>query len=150
MTPLKLIALDEEDLQVLSCHLQDAVLRVGDMAYLPSSNRFAAVLNRFDWEAAQQKKGENRRRRAALRFDRVFGAKLKGIDPRAADQVLSLLAIRFEEGEKPSGTIELAFSGDVTIRLEAECLEAELADLGPVWETANRPKHPEGDSEMES
>ena len=50
MKPLKLIALDEEDLAVVSSHLQDAVVRVGDMAYLPSKKRFAAVLNRFDWE----------------------------------------------------------------------------------------------------
>ena len=35
MPDLKLIALDAEDLGVISAHLQDAVLRVGDMVYLP-------------------------------------------------------------------------------------------------------------------
>ena len=76
MEPLKLIALDEEDLAVVSSLLQDAVIRVADMTYLPAQKRFAAVLNRFDWETAAQAKGgkDYRRRRTALRFDRVFAA----------------------------------------------------------------------------
>ncbi len=83
MTELKLIALDEEDLAVVSSLLQDAVVRVGDMTYLPSQKRFAAVLNRFDWEKAAKATGgkDYRRRRTALRFDRVFGAKLKNVKP---------------------------------------------------------------------
>ena len=82
MTPLKLLALDEEDLQVLSSHLQDAVVRVGDMAYLPSQKRFAAILNRFDWESASEKGAKDyRRRRTALRFDRVLRAQHKELRP---------------------------------------------------------------------
>jgi Protein of unknown function (DUF2948) len=146
MTPLKLLALDDDDLKIISCHLQDAVIRVGDMTFLPERKRFAAVLNRFDWECALESKSkDNRRRRAALRFDRVFGAQLKGVRPDQQDKVLSLLAIRFEPGELPSGVIELAFSGDVSIRLQAECIEAELRDLGPVWPTKHRPRHPDAD-----
>jgi hypothetical protein len=63
MNPLKLIALDEEDLAVLSSLLQDAVVRVADMTYLPGQKRFAAVLNRFDWEKAVSEGGKNYRRR---------------------------------------------------------------------------------------
>jgi hypothetical protein len=148
MTPLKLLALDDDDLQVISSHLQDAVVRVADMAYLPEQKRFAAVLNRFDWEAAQGAGGraENRRRRTALRFDRVFGAQTKGVPASKGDTVLSLLAIRFEPNEPPSGHVDLIFSGDISIRLEAECIEAELRDLGPAWQTRNRPSHPDGES----
>ena len=51
-TALKLVALDPEDLAVLSAHLQDAIAKVGDIAYLPKEKRFAMVLNRFDWTGA--------------------------------------------------------------------------------------------------
>ncbi|MGA7457780.1 MAG: DUF2948 family protein [Methyloceanibacter sp.] len=143
MKPLKLIALDEEDLAIVSSHLQDAVMRVGDMAYQPSKKRFAAVLNRFDWEAVQGGSGKDyKRRRSALRFERVFGAQLKNIKPSAEERVLSLLAVRFEPDEAPAGRVMLTFSGDASIQLKVECIEAELRDLGPAWSTRSKPEHP--------
>jgi len=143
MTPLKLLALDEEDLAVVSSHLQDAVVRVGDMAYVPSQKRFAALVNRFDWESAAGKDaGDYERRRTALRFDRVLRARHKDLRPEKPDRVLSLLAIQFEAGEAPGGKIMLFFSGDVLIQLEVECVEAELRDLGPSWSTRRKPQHP--------
>lgn len=142
MTPLKLLALDEEDLAVVSSHLQDAVVRVGDIAYLPSQKRFAAVLNRFDWESASKPGAKDfQRRRTALRFDRVLSAKHKDLRPDAKDRVLSLLAVSFEAGDAPSGQITLTFSGDISIELEVECLEAEMRDLGPAWSTRHKPEH---------
>ena len=83
MSPLKLIALDEADLEIVSSHLQDAVGRVGDMAYIPSKKRFAALLNRFDWERAESGNGRKdfRRRRAALRFERVLSARHRRVKP---------------------------------------------------------------------
>ena len=142
MTTLKLLALDDEDLQVVSSHLQDAVVRVGDMAYVPSQKRFAAILNRFDWASAETDDGRFRRRRTALRFDRVRRAKHKGLEPAKQDLVLSLLAIRFEEADAPSGSVVLFFSGGITIQLDVECIEAELRDLGPSWQTRHKPEHP--------
>ena len=143
MNPLKLIALDEEDLSVVSSLLQDAVIRVADMAYVPSQQRFAALVNRFDWEQALTgADGGYKRRRAALRFDRVRSAWLKHLKPRKSNRVLSLLAIGFEATEPPSGFVTLTFSGDVSIRLDVECIEAELRDLGPAWRTRHAPRHP--------
>lgn len=138
-TALKLVALDPEDLAVISTHLQDAVTKVADVAYLPREKRFAMVLNRFDWAG-----GENDvpvRRRAGVHFDRVLTAKLRGIDPGANDTILNLLAVEFEEGDAPSGIVTLFFSGDAAIRLEVECLEAALSDLGPSWPAQKRPCH---------
>ena len=146
--PLRLIALDTEDLQVLSAHLQDAVLRVGDMAYVPAQKKFAAVANRFDWERAVDGAGKSKdyaRRRVALRFDRVLGAQVQNIRLAAEDQVLELLAIRFEEGEAPEGYVTLVFAGDGAVRLHVECIEAELRDLGPSWQTRRKPEHGEDD-----
>jgi hypothetical protein len=143
MSRLKLIALDEEDLAIVSSHLQDAVVRVEDIAYLPSRKRFAALLNRFDWEKAAENGGRDyQRRRTALRFDRVLKGRLKNIKPKAGDRVLSLLAIAFEPKEPPGGNVVLTFSGDASILLEVECIEAELKDLGPAWATRVKPKHP--------
>jgi hypothetical protein len=147
MNPLKLIALDEEDLAVVSSHLQDAVVRVGDLAYLPSQKRFAAVLNRFDWEKASERGNEYRRRRTALRFDRVFGAQLRNLKQGKSDRILSLLAVHFEADDPPGGHVTLTFSGDASIQLQVECIEAELTDLGPEWRTRLKPEHPGGGGE---
>ena len=95
MAELKLIALDADDLAVLSAHLQDAVLRVADIAYLPKEQRFAAVGNRFDWMTAAGLGEGYARRRAAVRFERVLGAQVQAIDLKNKGAVLSLLAITF-------------------------------------------------------
>jgi hypothetical protein len=146
MKHLKLIALDPEDLKVLSSHLQDAVVRVGDMAYLKAEMRFAAIANRFDWEqAARVDDATYRRRRSGLRFERVRSAKLQGIDLAQKDAVLELLAVTFEPGEEPSGVLTLLFSGGGAIRLEVECIEAELRDLGAAWRTRLKPEHASDD-----
>jgi len=148
MDELKLIALDSEDLAVLSAHLQDAVVRVGDLAYLRGERRFAAVLNRFDWPTTMPKgrrRAENLRRRSGLRFERVLGAQLQGIDLNAKDAVLNLLAIHYEPSgeDDPQGHITLLFSGGSAVRLHVECIEAELKDLGAAWRAKQRPQHPE-------
>jgi hypothetical protein len=142
MNDLKLIALDPEDLKVLSCHLQDAVIRGGDMAYLKTEMRFAAIANRFDWEQAEKLDDATyRRRRAGLRFERVTAAKVHGIDLKQHGGVLELLALTFESGEEPSGAVTLLFAGGGAIRLEVECIEAELRDLGAAWSTRRKPEH---------
>lgn len=142
MDDLKLIALDEEDLRVLSSHLQDAVIRVGDMVYLKPEMRFAAIANRFDWEQAAKEPGRAyQRRRSGVRFERVRSAQVQGIDLKHKDTVLELLAVTFEPGEEPSGTLKLLFAGGGAIRLEVECIEAELRDLGAAWSTRRKPTH---------
>ena len=148
MTDLKLIALDAEDLSILSAHLQDAVLKISDMTYLPREQRFAAVLNRFDWAATipvGKRKPRRQRRRTALRLERVNGAQLLGIDMKAQDRVLSLLAIQFESSTFSAGAVTLHFADGAAIRLDVECIEAELRDLGAVWSARSTPDHATGD-----
>jgi len=151
MPDLKLIALDADDLAVISAHLQDAVLKIGDLAFLPREKKFAAVANRFDWMDAIGKDGAKdngydkryARRRAALRFERVLSAQVQGLDLKSKSAVAELLAIRFEPGDPPQGQVTLDFAGGGAIRLKVECIEAELRDLGPAWEAKSRPQHPE-------
>ena len=97
-------------------------------------NRLVIALNRFDWFGnAGPSHRCCRRRRAALRFERVEAFKTRGIDAGAKADVLNLLAIEFAENTPPGGSVILTFSGGGALRLEVECLEAELADLGPEW-----------------
>ena len=138
---LKFIVLDEEDLEVVSTHLQDAVVKVADIHWRPGEKRFVIGLNRFDWEGATTAKPEYRRRRSALRFERALSCKCRNVNQAAKDGVLNLLAVEFAETEAPSGTVTLIFSGGAALKVEVECLEAELADLGPSWTTAACPAH---------
>ncbi|WP_336485769.1 DUF2948 family protein [Methylobacterium nigriterrae] len=144
MELLKLAALDPEDLTIISAHLQDAILRAGDLTYLAAEHRFVLCVRRFDWSAGP---GEPPRRRlAGVHFERVLGVRTRGIAPgRHADATLSLLAVTFEPGDAPSGAVTLVFAGGAAIRLEVECVEVRLKDLGPVWEAQERPAHdPQG------
>ena len=151
MVPLKLIALDAEGLAVVSAHVQDAVVRVGDMAYLPRENRFAAIVNRFDWLGAvtaptADGKLQGERRRTGLRFERVNSARLTGITLARKNDFLSLLAVTFEAAgeDDPAGRIRLDFAGGAAIELSVECIEAELKDLGAAWRTKRVPSHEPG------
>jgi hypothetical protein len=141
MDGLKFIALDEDDLAVVSTHLQDAVVKVADIVWLPEDKRLVVGLNRFDWEATLEPNPQYRRRRAALRFDRVLGCKCRQVRSAEKETVLNLLAVAFEERDAPAGVVTLTFSGGAALRLEVECLEAELADLGAVWTTTACPGH---------
>ncbi|KPH81962.1 DUF2948 family protein [Bosea vaviloviae] len=140
--PLKLLALDTDDLAVVSAHLQDAVLKVADIVWLPAQKRFALAARRFDWEG--EALGQRRRRLTALHFDRVLAVRSTRIDKAMPDQVLSLLAITFAEGEVPAGAVTLHFSDGAAIVLQIECIEAQMKDLGPVWEAVATPGHPDG------
>ncbi len=137
---LRLTALDAEDLNIVSAHMQDAVLKAGDLSYLRKARKFALVANRFVWEHGA--KAEHfERRRAGLHFDRVNKVTAQNLRRDDRESVLSLLSIGFEEGKAPSGAIVLNFSGGGTIRLEVECIEAQLSDLGPAWAAARLPRH---------
>jgi DUF2948 family protein len=137
---LRLTALDTEDLAVISAHMQDAVVKAGDLSYLKKARKFALVANRFVWERAPRPE-HFERRRTGLHFERVNKVMAQNIRRDDSEAVLSLLSIGFEEGEAPSGAIILNFSGGGSIRLEVECIEARLSDLGPAWATANIPQH---------
>ena len=140
MNSLKLVALDRDDLEVVSAHLQDAMIKTTDIHWRPSEQRLVIGLCRFDWEAAHAEVPEYRRRYAALRFERALSCKALKVDT-TKDTDLNLLSVAFAESDAPSGVVTLTFSGDGVLRLEVECLEAELADLGAAWATVACPDH---------
>lgn len=138
-SPLRLIAQDTEDFAVLSTQMQDAVVRVGDMAWLPQGNRFALVGCRFDWAAAET--GRRERCNTGLHFECVRNVRLRGFDQSDPERTLNLLGIIFTQTDAPSGFVDLVFSGDAGVRLDVECLEAQLRDLGSRWKTNRQPGH---------
>lgn len=144
---LKLIALDAEDLAIVSAQLQDAVISVGEMTYLKSERRFAAIANRFDWtDALASQNGRKKsftRRRTGVRFEHVLGAQLTGIDLNDKRQMLNVLAIHFEPATLPEGFVTIACAGGAAIRLHVDCIEAEMKDLGAAWATKFKPEHPD-------
>lgn len=140
--PLKLMAEDADDLAIFSAHLQDAVLKVGDLAFLPKQRRFALVANRYRWEGAGSSRAKTGERvRCGLHFDGVLKVQASKIRQDAKDAVLSLLALGFEPGEDGAGTVTLTFSGGGAIRLDVEAIDAQLADLTQAWPAKAVPEH---------
>lgn len=127
----KLIAMDADDLAVISAHVQDAEVKVSDIVWRPGEKRLVIGMNRLDWEQALDGEMTPRRLISALRFDRVLACKSRDIDLAGGDAALKLLGIEFNAGEPPGGNALLLFEGRGALRLDIECLECELADLGP-------------------
>jgi hypothetical protein len=136
--PLRLLAMDEEDLGVLSAALQDAVLKVGDVRYERQARRLTLALNRFVWEG-----GRRQRARAALQVGAVESVQARRIRLGAKDAVLELLAVTFEPGAAPGGVLAFAFAGGGDLRVAVECVDAVLVDLSEPWSTPRKPGHAE-------
>jgi hypothetical protein len=139
---LKLRAEDAEDLAVISAILQDALVAVSEMAWLPEERRFVLVANRFRREpeaGAPRRKPE--RRMCGLRIDEVKTVQRRGFSPRQGDRLLVLLAIRAAEG-----ALFLEFAGGSSIRIEVERILCHLDDMGESWPARWRPRHPVGEA----
>ena len=129
--PLKLIALDADDLAVISAHVQDARVQAADIVWRQDEKRLVVGMDRLDWEQTLSGRAEPRRLIAALRFDRVLACKSRNIDLAQPAAVLELVGIEFHPGEAPGGSALLLFAHGGALRLDVECLECELTDLGP-------------------
>ena len=125
---LKLVALDREGLGVISAHVQNTCVKRTDMVWLRSQRRFVVAGMRYDWIGA--KEGVRERVTSVLRFDRVLNVARLGLNDDK-DAMLNLLAVTFERTDPPAGLIILAFADGALVRLEVECVEVELNDVGP-------------------
>ena len=132
--PLRLIARDEEDLNVVSAALQDAVARIGDIVF--EGDRLTVAFNRFRWE-----EGRRERVRSALQLGCVRAVKSRRLRRDAKGAVVELLALSFEPGEAPGGAVVFTFAGGGDLRAEVECIDAALADLSDPWPTPRKPEH---------
>ena len=164
--PLKLRIQDEEDLRAAAACLQDALVQIGEMAYLPQEQRFAMVTNRFCWECAAAQRDDLPDDNAApeppddaafeadhppfervhtgISFEGVRAVRLRGIDRRRRSELLELLTMMMQNGK-----LYLLFAGDAAIELTIDGLRGRIEDLCEPWPTRWRPHHPdtqEGDA----
>ena len=139
---LKLIAKTDEDLRVISAHLQDSIVKTSDIANLKKNKIFLMQLNRFMWEDVE--KGvfrKNKRIRTVLKFENVLTASSKNVNQKKNDRFLDFLAIETSKMPDKNYEMNLIFSGDIVIKLVAEAIEVTLDDQGSPWESKNKPKH---------
>ena len=139
---LKLIAKTEEDLKVLSAHLQDSIVKTSGIAMLEKNRIFLMQLNRFMWEDVE--KGvfrKNKRIRTILKFENVIKVTSKNVNQKKNDRFLDFLAIETFKMPDKNYEMNLIFSGDIVIKLLTEAIEVTLDDQGSPWESKNMPKH---------
>ena len=139
---LKLIARTEEDLRVISAHLQDSIVNTSNIANLKKNKLFLMQLNRFMWEDVE--KGvfrKNKRTRTVLKFENVVDVYSKNINQNNKEKFLDFLAIECKALPDKNYELKLIFSGDSVIRVLAEVIEVTLDDQGEPWDTKNKPKH---------
>ena len=144
---LKLAAFDTTDLEVVSAHCQDAVLKSAEVEFSPSSKRLLLPLNRFAWEAPGARRWffkKYERRRSVLHIDLATSVRSKGLNKIDPEEVRSILSIDFhgdEDEDSSGGTIDIVFAGGANLLIEVEALEVRLTDLGAVWAANSKPRH---------
>ena len=139
---LKLIARTDEDLRIISAHLQDSIVKTTDIASLKKNKIFLMQLNRFMWEDVE--KGvfrKNKRVRTILKIENVIRVNSKNINQKDKDNFMDFLAIENRQMPDKNYEMNLIFSGDVIIKLVTEAIEVTLDDQGKPWESKNKPRH---------
>ena len=139
---LKLIARTQEDLRVVSAHLQDSIASISDIGNLKKSKIFLMQLNRFMWEDVE--KGvfrKNKRIRTILKFENILEVYSKNINRSKKDKFLDFLAIESSTMPDNNYEMKIIFSGDSIIKIISEIIEVTLDDQGEAWDTKNKPKH---------
>jgi len=138
VAPLRLLAQDPEDLAIISAAMQDAVAKVGEVSYEAKARRLTIAFNRYRWEAEMSE-----RVRSGLQLGGVLKVQTRKIRRGARDAVLDVLAVTFEPGEAPGGTITISCAGGGDLRAVVECIDAVLADVSDPWPTPRTPTHAE-------
>ena len=139
---LKLIARTEEDLRIISAHLQDSIVSIENIASLKKNRIFLMQLSRFMWEDVE--KGvfrKNKRIRTVLKFENVLNVLSKNINQHKKDKFLDFLTIETIKTPDKNYQMKIIFSGDSVIRIISEVIEVTLDDQGEAWDTKNKPKH---------
>ena len=150
---LKLIALDSTDLTIVSAHVQDAIVRAGELNYDAKSKQLVVPLRRFAWEIPGARRWlfpKKERRLSVLHFNQVESVRSIGINRESETATNVLLSLGFEPSENeddPSGFINLVFAGGAEMIISVECVEAQLTDTGAAWGTTSRPRHKGSDQE---
>ena len=139
---LKLNGTSEDDIKVISAHLQDSITQVKNIAHLKRSKIFLIQFNRFMWEDVE--KGvfrKNKRIISVLKFENVISVNSKNLNQKNTERFLDFLAIETKLLSDKNYEVKLNFAGDILIKLNLEIIECFLEDISDPWETKNKPKH---------
>ena len=139
---LRLLGKNEDDLKVISAHLQDSVVLVKDIVFLKKNRSFVMIVNRFMWEDVE--KGvfrDNKRIRCAIKFEGIIKVKSKNINQKNKNKSLEFLAMQYESSTEEDNKITIFFSGNSAIILIAEVIDIAMNDLGNSWKARYKPKH---------
>jgi hypothetical protein len=139
---LKLSATSDEDLRVISAHLQDSITQAVNIAHLKKNKIFLIQFNRFMWEDVE--KGvfrKNRRTRSIFKLENVLNVYSKNLNQKKKNRFLDFLAIESKQLFDESYEITLYFAGDILIKVNAEVIDCFLDDQGEPWKTKNKPKN---------
>ncbi len=139
---LRLSGTSEEDLRIISAHLQDSITQVKNIVHLKRNRIVLIEFNRFMWEDVE--KGvfrKSKRIQSILKFENVLNVYSSNINQNIKNRFLDFLAIETKLLSDKSYEIKLNFAGDILIKLQVEVIECFLEDLGKPWETKNKPSH---------
>jgi hypothetical protein len=146
---LRLLALDKEDLQVVSAALQDAIAHVGDIRFEPKARTLTILFNRYRWEAGACENGCGERAYSALQLGDVSRVQQRGMTSETKGDLVACLAMDFEPGEAPGGAVLFRFCHGGDLRVEVDCIDAVLADVSEPWPAHRAPHHVAADAEAE-
>ena len=139
---LKLTGTSEEDIKVISAHLQDSITQIKDIIHLKINRIFLIQFNRFMWEDIEKGVFRNNKRViSVLKFENVLNVYSKNLNQNSKDRFLDFLAIETKFLSDKSYEINLHFAGDILIKVNSEVIECFLEDISDPWETKNKPKH---------
>ncbi|MDU8913009.1 DUF2948 family protein [Aestuariicoccus sp. MJ-SS9] len=146
--PLQLVAMDPDDLSVLSALVQDAVFPITEMTWSARKRRLGFLVNRMRWEDAPNAEARGRRPervQSLLVIENVLGVASQGVDRSDKDTILSVLSLTFEPGEDAEGYVVLTLAGDGAIRAQVEALEVALRDVTRPYAAVSgkAPRHPD-------
>ena len=138
--PIRIEALDDEDLKVVSALCQDSVVIGKDILWQTKKSRLSLLLNRFRWE---EESIEPERVQSLLVIDRVDKVSSRAFSINDKNKIYSLMSLQFDKKDEIGGILNIIFSRDSMIAASIECLEIKLQDVTRPYKapSGSRPKH---------
>ena len=129
---MNLNAIDTDELKIIATILQDGLVEVSEVKYLPSIRSFIIMITRFMWEEKIINK-QNKRVKAVLVFEDVLSVFSKNIDQMNKSNTLELMTFNYFPTKTKNIEIQLLFKNDAIIKLETEIIKCKLQDQGKPW-----------------
>jgi len=123
----KIIANDQEGLQMISACISGAKVKIANIKYLPSNKVFFISIERTKVETDQ----ENKRINSICRFDFIDKVRSKNIDQSNQEMILDLIGIDYLKN-KAEYEINLIFNNNAYIALTTETIEVRLEDQSEI------------------